>query len=56
MYIFSVKIYLSIGCKLFIKCNKVLVLPDPDGPMINIQNGQLLSYYLSLLLTILFDI
>ena len=26
---------------LFIKCNKVFVLPEPDGPIINILNGQL---------------
>ena len=23
-----------------VKCNKVLVLPDPNGPIINILNGQ----------------
>ena len=34
------KYVLSIGCKLFIKCNKVFVLPELDGPIINILNGQ----------------
>ena len=34
------KYILSIGCKLFIKCNKAFVLPEPDGPIISIQNGQ----------------
>ena len=33
---------LSMRCKLSIKCNKVFVLPEPDGPIINILNGQLL--------------
>ena len=51
-----------MGCKLFIKCNKVFVLPEPDGPIINILNGQLLrskeldpvvSLFSFLLLTIL---
>ena len=34
------KYILSIGCKLFIKCNKVFVLPEPDGPIISVLNGQ----------------
>ena len=51
-----------MGCKLFIKCNKVFVLPKPDGPIINVLNGQLLcskeldpvvSLFSFLLLTIL---
>ena len=57
------KYILSIGCKLFIKCNKVFVLPEPDGPIISILNGQsllykvlhseeLLSFFILLLLTI----
>ena len=47
------KYILSIGCKLFIKCNEVFVLPEPDGPIISILNGQSLrSKELLLLLTI----
>ena len=42
-----------MGCKLFIKCNKVLVLPEPDGPIIKVLNGQLLFSFIFLLLTIL---
>ena len=51
-----------MGCKLFIKCNKVFVLPEHDGPIIKILNGQLLrskeldpvvSLFSFLLLTIL---
>ena len=47
------KYILSIGFKLFIKCNKTLVLPEPDGPIINILNGQSLFLFSFLLLTIL---
>ena len=25
---------------IIIKCNKVFVLPEPDGPIINVLNGQ----------------
>ena len=47
------KYVLSLGCKLFIKCNKVFVLPEPDAPIIIILNGQSLrSEELLLLLTI----
>ena len=51
-----------MGCKLFIKCNKLFLLPEPDGPIISILNGQLLrseeldpvvSLFSFLLLTIL---
>ena len=31
-----------MGCKFFIKSNKIFVLPESDGPIINILNGQLL--------------
>ena len=34
------KYILSIGCKLFVKCNKVFALPEPDGPIINILHDQ----------------
>ena len=38
--------------KIVINCNKVFVLPEPDGPIINILNGQLWSLFSFLLLTI----
>ena len=47
------KYILSIGCKLFIKYNKVLVLPEPDAPIIKILNSQSLSSFMFLLPTIL---
>ena len=52
------KYILSIGCKLFIKCNEVFVLPEPDGPIISILNGQSLRseellYHLNLTFYIL---
>ena len=37
-----------VSFKFWIKLSKVLVLPDPDGPIINILNGQFLSSLLLL--------
>ena len=45
---------------LFIKCNQVFVLPEPDGPIINILNGQSLRseelFYLFLKISSKFNI
>ena len=45
-----------VSFKFRIKLSKVLVLPDPDGPIINILNGQFLSSLLLLQILSKFNI